>query len=178
MGAALIRTEPGKTQPALAGLEELHQKLNPDFIFAHQFADEEYAYLYKSEQVVKKLSGYFAFLAIFISCLGLLGLVIFTSEQRTKEVGIRKVLGANVTQIVALLSKDFMKLIVVSIIVSAPIAYFIMNEWLTGFEYRIAIEWSVFVVSALGATLIALLTVSFQAIKAALVNPVDSLKVD
>lgn len=121
---ALVRTEPGKTQTALARLEELHNKLNPDFIFAHQFADEEYGYLYHREQVVKKLSKYFAFLAIFISCLGLLGLVIFTAEQRTKEVGIRKVLGANVSQIATLLSKDFLRLVILSTALSAPIAYY------------------------------------------------------
>ncbi len=175
-GFALIRTDPAKTQLALAGLEELHQKINPDFVFAHQFADEEYGFLYRSEQVVKQLSRYFAFLAIFISCLGLLGLVIFTAEQRTKEVGIRKVLGANAPQMVALLSKDFMKLVVVSIILSSPLAYYIMNEWLRSFEYRIDIHWWMFVSAATGAVLIAFVTVSFQAIKAAMANPVNSLK--
>ena len=110
-GTALIRTQPGKTQSALKGLENLNQKLNPEFPFSYQFADEEYGYLYKSEQVVQKLSGYFAFLAIFISCLGLLGLVLFTAEQRTKEIGIRKVLGASVASLFRLLSKDFLVLI-------------------------------------------------------------------
>ena len=175
-GYALIRTEAEKTSVALAGLEELHKKLNPDFIFAHQFADEEYAYLYQSEQVVKKLSWCFAFLAIFISCLGLLGLVIFTAEQRVKEIGIRKVLGASVSQITTLLSKDFMKLVIVSILLSVPVAYYVMNNWLKDFEYRIAIEWWMFAMAAIGAITIALLTISFQAIKAALMNPVNSLK--
>ena len=147
-GAALIRTDPEKTSVALAGLEALHKKLNPDFIFAHQFADEEYTFLYKSEQVVKQLSRYFAFLAVFISSLGLLGLVIFTSQQRTKEVGIRKVLGANVSQIVSLLSKDFIKLVVLATVVSSPIAYYIMREWLQGFEYHIDVEWWIFIIAA------------------------------
>jgi putative ABC transport system permease protein len=175
-GYALIRTEPGKTSAALAGLEALHKKLNPDFVFAHQFADEEYTMLYKSEQVVKQLSGYFAFLAIFISCLGLLGLVMFTAEQRTKEVGIRKVMGASISQIVTLLSKDFMKLVIISTLLSAPIAYYIMNKWLQGFEYHIGIEWWMFVLAATGAIVIALVTLSFQAIKTALMNPVKSLR--
>jgi ABC-type antimicrobial peptide transport system permease subunit len=150
--------------------------LNPEFPYTFQFADDEYASLYHSEQVVKKLSGYFAFLAIFISCLGLLGLVIFTSKQRTKEVGIRKVLGASVSQITALLSRDFMKLVLVSILLSMPVAYYIMNIWLKGFEYRINIQWWIFVVAAVGAVMIALLTVSVQTIKVAMENPVDSLK--
>ncbi len=175
-GYALIRTEAEKTSIALAGLEELHKKLNPDFIFAHQFADEEYAYLYQNEQVVKKLSLCFAFLAILISSLGLLGLVIFTAEQRIKEIGIRKVLGASTTQIATLLSKDFMKLVFVSILLSIPTAYYVMNNWLKGFEYRITIQWWMFVVAAVGAIAIALLTISFQAIKAAVMNPVNSLK--
>jgi len=175
-GYALIRTEAEKTSIALAGLEELHKKLNPDFIFAHQFADEEYAYLYQNEQVVKKLSWCFAFLAIFISSLGLLGLVIFTAEQRLKEIGIRKVLGASVSQITTLLSKDFIKLVLVSILLSTPIAYYVMGNWLKGFEYRITIQWWMFVVAAVGAIAISLLTISFQAIKAAMMNPVNSLK--
>lgn len=175
-GVALIRTDPEKTSSALVDLGELHKKLNPEFIFNYQFADEEYASLYQSEQVVNQLSGYFAFLAIFISSLGLLGLVIFTAEQRTKEVGIRKVLGASVSQITALLSKDFMKLVIVSIIFSMPVAYYAMNNWLKGFEYRITIHWWIFLVAAGGAVMIALLTISFQAIKAAMENPVKSLR--
>ncbi|MEB2778521.1 FtsX-like permease family protein [Algoriphagus sp. D3-2-R+10] len=175
-GVALIRTDPEKTSEVIESLEVLHKSLNPDFPYAYQFADDEYASLYSSEQVVKKLSGYFAFLAIFISCLGLLGLVIFSSEQRAKEVGIRKVLGASVTQITALLSKDFMKLVFAAIIISAPLAYFVMNDWLEGFEYRITIQWWVFIAAAAGAVIIALLTISVQAIKTAVANPVKSLR--
>jgi ABC-type antimicrobial peptide transport system permease subunit len=175
-GVSLIRIEAGKTSETLTELERLHKKLNPDFPFAHQFADEEYAMLYNSEKVVKKLSRYFAFLAIFISSLGLLGLVIYTAEQRTKEVGIRKVLGATISQIVGLLSRDFMKLIIISIVLASPIAYYIMTEWLKGFEYHIGIEWWMLGLAASGAVLIAMLTISFQAIKASRANPVDSLK--
>jgi putative ABC transport system permease protein len=132
----------------------------------------------KSEQVVKQLSRFFAFLAIFISCLGLLGLIIFTAEQRTKEIGIRKVLGANVLQVVTLLSKDFVKLVIISIIVASPVAYYVMNRWLQGFEYHIDAHLWMFGVAALCAVLFALLTVSFQAIKAALANPVESLRTE
>jgi putative ABC transport system permease protein len=175
-GYALVRTDPAKTELALAGLEALHKKTNPEFIFTHQFADEEYESLYKSEQVVEQFSGYFAFLAIFISSLGLLGLVIFTSEQRVKEIGIRKVLGSSVSQIVTLLSKDFMKMVIVSIILSSPAAYYVMKGWLQGFEYHIDMEWWLFVIAAVIAIAIALITVSYQAIRAAMADPVNSLK--
>ncbi|UZR97659.1 ABC transporter permease [Chondrinema litorale] len=175
-GYALIRIESDKMQEALENLEILHEKVNPEFPFAHQFADEEYGYLYRSEQVVARLSRYFAFLAIFISCLGLLGLVIFMAEQRVKEIGIRKVLGAKVTQIIALLSKDFMKLIGIAIVIASPIAYYVMKEWLQGFEYHVKIQWWMFVIAASGAVLIALITISYQSIKTALMNPVKSLR--
>ena len=175
-GYLMIRTEPGKMTEVLDGLEKIHKKLNPEFPFAHQFASEEYSYLYTSEHVIRKLSGYFAFLAIFISCLGLLGLVIFTAEQRTKEIGIRKVLGANIRQVMALLSMDFVKLVLVSAVLASPVAYLAMTKWLHSFEYHIEIQWWIFVVSTLSAVLIALLTVVFHTARAALVNPVNSLK--
>jgi len=177
-GVALIRIEPEKTSRALEELKALHQKLNPDFIFGAQFADEEYAFLYKSEQTVKQLASYFAFLAIFISSLGLLGLVIFKTEQRTKEIGIRKVLGASVPNIVALLSKDFMRLIVLSILISCPIAFYAMSKWLQGFEYHIDQEWWMFAAAASLSILIALVTISIQAFKAAVSNPVKSLRAE
>jgi putative ABC transport system permease protein len=177
-GAALIRTEPGKTQIALEGLEKLNQKLNPEFPFSHQFADEEYAFLYKSEQVVQKLSGYFAFLAIFISCLGLLGLVLFTAEQRTKEIGIRKVLGASVASLFRLLSKDFLILVLIAFVIATPLAWWAMVKWLENFSYRVPISWSVFAIAGISALAIALLTISFQAIKAAIANPVKSLRTE
>ena len=175
-GIGLIRTDPEKTADVIESLEVLHKRINPDFPFTYQFADEEFAVLYQSEQVVKQLSGYFAFLAIFISCLGLLGLVIFTSEQRTKEFGIRKVLGASLSEITALLSRDFMELVFAAILISLPVAYLLMNNWLEGFEYKIKIEWWVYVAAAVGAILIALLTISVQAIKTALANPIKSLR--
>ena len=177
-GSALIRTEAGKTQVALAGLEKLHQELNPEFPFSHQFASEEFGFLYKSEQLVLQLSKYFASLAIFISCLGLLGLVIFTVEQRTKEIGIRKVLGASIMSVFTLLSKDLLKLVFISLLVAIPVAWWAMNEWLQAFAYRVDIGWSVFIIAGLLAIIIALVTISFQAIKAALSNPIKSLRTE
>ncbi|MEO6316103.1 MAG: ABC transporter permease [Chitinophagaceae bacterium] len=175
-GYALIRVAPGKTPAALAGLEKLHQQLNPDFPFSHQFADEEYAFLYQSELVVQTLSGYFAFLAILISCMGLLGLVLFTAEQRTREIGIRKVLGASVLSLFRLLSKDFLLLVLVAFVIATPVAWLAMNSWLQNFEYKVPVGWTVFAIAGLAAMLIALATISFQAVKASLANPVRSLR--
>jgi putative ABC transport system permease protein len=175
-GVVLIRTEPGKTRQALTSLEAEWEKLNPKFPFSHMFADEEYAALYKSEQVIHKLSDYFAFLAIFISCLGLLGLVMFTAEQRTREIGVRKVLGASVGSLFTLLSKDFLVLVGIAFVIASPLAWWAMNSWLQDFEYRVSIQWWIFAVAGIAAICIALLTVSGQAIKAALANPVKSLR--
>jgi putative ABC transport system permease protein len=177
-GTALIRTEPGKTQVALAGLEKLHQKLCPDFPFSHQFAEEEYSLLYKSEQVVQALSKYFAFLAISISCMGLLGLVLFTAEQRTREIGIRKILGASVSSLFRLLSKDFLLLVLIAYVIAIPLAWWVMNNWLDNFIYRVPISWRVFAMAGISALVIALVTISFQGIKAVTANPVKSLKAE
>jgi len=177
-GNALVKTKPGKTKQALASLEKVCKSINPKFPFTYKFSDEEYQKLYKSEQVVSQLARYFAFLAIFISCLGLLGLVMFTAEQRTREIGIRKVLGATVPNVVGLLSKDFLKLVLIANLISWPLGWWAMSKWLQNFEYRIAISWWVFVLAGLAAVLIALLTVSYQAIKAAIANPVKSLRTE
>ena len=122
--------------------------------------------------------GYFTVIAILISCLGLFGLATFSAEQRTKEIGVRKVLGASVTGIVALLSKDFLKLVAISIVIASPIAWWVMNKWLQDFAYRTNISWTVFVITTILALLIALITISFQAIKAAIANPVKSLRTE
>jgi putative ABC transport system permease protein len=177
-GEALVRTERGKTKEALASLEKVCKSLNPKFPFTYKFSDEEYQKLYKSEQVVSKLSNYFSFLAIFISCLGLLGLVIFTAEQRTKEFGIRKVLGASPGILFSLLSKEFLLLVLIAMIVACPIAWIIMNKWLQDYEYRVNVTWSMFIIAGLLAILIALATISFQAVKAAIANPVKSLRTE
>ncbi|CCH52468.1 protein of unknown function DUF214 [Fibrisoma limi BUZ 3] len=172
----MIRTQPGQTQQALASIEALWKQMNPKFPFAYRFADEEYNNLYKSETVVGSLANYFAFLAIFISCLGLFGLAAFTAEQRTKEIGVRKVLGASIANVVTLLSTDFLKLVFIAILIASPLAWYVMDQWMQHFQYRIGVEWWVFVAAGVLAILIALLTISFQSIKAALMNPVKSLR--
>jgi len=177
-GTILVRIKAGKTREAITGLEKICKALNPKFPFTYQFSDLEYAKLYKSEQVVSKLSNYFAFLAIFISCLGLFGLATFTASQRTKEIGVRKVLGASVPNIIALLTTNFLKPVAIAILIAIPISLYAMNQWLGDFEYKVDIGWWIFVVAGVIAILIAMLTVSFQAIKAAIANPVKSLRTE
>ncbi len=177
-GNILIRTEAGKTKEALSSLEKLSKQLNPQFPFTYQFTDEQYAKLYKSEQMISSLSTYFAFLAIFISCLGLLGLAMFTAGQRTKEIGIRKVLGASVSSVFTLLSREFLLLVFISLVIATPIAWWTMSKWLEDFAYREPIRGWVFFAAGLAAIFITLLTVSFQAIKAAVSNPIKSLRTE
>jgi ABC-type antimicrobial peptide transport system permease subunit len=177
-GQVLVRTQPGKTKEALASLAKVCKELNPKFPFTYKFSDEEYAKLYQSEQVVNRLADYFAFLAVFISCLGLLGLVMFTAEQRTKEFGIRKALGASAAQITTLLSKDFAALVLAAVAIASPIAWWAMNTWLQSFVYRIHISWWIFLVAGLAAVLIAMVTISFQSIKAAVASPAKSLRTE
>lgn len=140
--------------------------------------DQEYAALYRSEQVISSLSNAFAILAIIISCLGLLGLAMFSAEQRIKEIGIRKVLGASISDIISLFSRDFLQLVSIAIILATPIAWWLMDSWLTGFAYRINLAWWIFVGTGLLTVAIALLTISLQALKTALSNPVDSLRTE
>ncbi|HXL55168.1 MAG TPA: FtsX-like permease family protein, partial [Chitinophagaceae bacterium] len=163
---------------ALSKIQKVFKAYNPGISFEYQFGDKEYAKKFGDEERIGKLSTFFALLAIMISCLGLFGLVSFVAEQRTMEIGIRKVLGANIRGIVALLSKDFLKLVTIAIVIASPIAWFIMNKWLQDFAYRANISWWVFIVAGIVALLIAMLTVSFQAIKAAIANPVKSLRTE
>lgn len=175
-GVILVRIEAGKEKQAIDGLAQIYAAINPKFPFDYQFVDVEYNNFYNNEQIMAKLISAFTSLAIIISCLGLLGLVVFSVEQRTKEIGIRKVLGASVSGIVALLSKDFVKLVFIAIVIASPLAYWAMDRWLDNFAYRIAIQWWMFVLAGLMAVVIALLTVSWHAIRAALANPVKSLR--
>ncbi|GAB4031775.1 ABC transporter permease [Spirosoma gilvum] len=175
-GTILVRTQAGKTKEALASMEKVCQQLNPNFPFTYQFSDQEFTKLYRSEQMVSQLANYFAILAIFISCLGLFGLATFTAEQRTKEIGVRKVLGASVGSVVTLLSKDFLKPVFIAILITTPIAWYVMSRWLADFAYKVDLSWWIFALAGGLATIIALLTVSFQSIKAALMNPVKSLR--
>ncbi|MEO6686467.1 MAG: FtsX-like permease family protein, partial [Dyadobacter sp.] len=172
----MIKTKPGKTKEAIAYIEKTTRSFNPDYPFSYHFLDEDYEKMYRSEMIVNTLIKYFGILAIVISCLGLLGLAAFTAEQRTKEIGIRKVMGANVASVIALLSKDFMKLILVSIIIASPLAWYAMDKWLQDFAYHIDLSWGIFMLAGCIAVCVAMFTVSFQSVKAALMNPVKSLK--
>ena len=163
---------------SLTGIEQVLKKYTPNVPFDYKFVDEEFGSKFRAEERIGKLSSYFAILAIFISCLGLFGMASFVAEQRTKEIGIRKVLGASVVNLWRLLSTEFFVLVLLSCIIAAPIAWYYLNNWLTNYDYRIEISWQVFVLAALAALIITLLTVSFQAIKAAIANPVKSLRTE
>ncbi|GAB3895763.1 ABC transporter permease [Spirosoma agri] len=171
-------TQGGRIQDKLAELERLYKASYPGNPFEFYFADENYNRQYQSEQQYGQVFTLASVLAIFIACLGLFGLVAYTTEQRTKEIGVRKVLGASITSIVALLSKDFLKLVLVAIGIASPLAWWGMNSWLQTFAYKVGFEWWIFALAALLATGIAVATVSFQSIKAALMNPVKSLRSD
>jgi ABC-type antimicrobial peptide transport system permease subunit len=163
---------------SLAKIEEVFKKFNPASPFNSSFVDEEFAKKFGNEERIGKLAMYFAILAIFISCLGLFGLASFVAEQRTKEIGIRKVLGASVAGLWQMLSKDFVILVIVSCLIAVPLAYYFMYIWLQKYDYRTSIPWWLFFLACAGALIITLLTISFQAIKAAMANPVRSLRTE
>ncbi|MBI1782384.1 MAG: FtsX-like permease family protein, partial [Sphingobacteriales bacterium] len=177
-GTILVRIKSTQTKEAIADLEKLCKQVNPDFPFTYQFADQEFAKLYTAEILVSQLANIFAFLAIFISCLGLFGLVTFTAEQRIKEIGVRKVLGASESSIMRLLASNFMKPIVIAMLIAFPLAWFAMNKWLQNYAYKISIGWSLFALAALIMVAIALITISFQTIRSAFINPVKSLRTE
>lgn len=156
--------------------ESIFKKYNPNYPFEFKFIDAEYDNKFAGEKRVATLSWLFTFLTIFISCLGLFGLATYMTATRTKEIGVRKVLGASVTSISGMLSKDFLKLVLISVIIGCPIAWWAMNNWLDNYPYRTNIEWWLFLLTAGIAMLIAVATVSYQAIRAALSNPVKSLR--
>ncbi|RFS14069.1 ABC transporter permease [Emticicia sp. C21] len=173
----LAKLNPSSTaKDAIDKLEATFKKYNPTQPFEYQFVDEAYNRKFANEERIGKLASFFAVLAIFISCLGLFGLASFVAEQRTKEIGVRKVLGATIFNLWQLLSKDFVVLVFISLFIASPVAYYFMNQWIEKYTYRTDISWWIFVAASFGALLITLLTVSFQAIKAALMNPVKSLK--
>ena len=153
-------------------------KINPDIPFVYSFLDSDFQRNYEKDQRVSIIVSYFTFIAILIACLGLFGLSAFSAEQRTREIGIRKVLGASVTNVASLLSGDFIRLVLIALVIASPLAWFGMNKWLQGFAYRIHISWWMFALAGLIAIFIALVTVSFQAIKAAIANPVNSLRTE
>jgi ABC-type antimicrobial peptide transport system permease subunit len=164
------------TADDLAAAEKVFHAYNPLYPFEYSFVDEEYARKFHGEQTTGTLTAFFAGLTIFISCLGLFGLAAYMAENRVKEIGVRKVLGASVAHITTLLTRDFVALVLIAIVLATPVAWWSMHKWLAGYSYRVTISWWTFVSVGVGAVLIALLTVSFQAIKAALANPVKSLR--
>ena len=163
---------------ALSKIEAVFKKFAPATPFNYKFADQEYALKFSEEERLGKLATVFASLAIFISCLGLFGMVSFVAEQRTKEIGIRKVLGASAINLWGMLSKDFVALVIISCVIAVPVAYYLSYEWLQNYEYRTEISWWIFAATGVGALLITLFTVSYQAIKAAIANPVKSLRTE
>jgi putative ABC transport system permease protein len=171
-----VRVQPDNLAGTLAALEDSWTRYNPDRPFEYTFLDDQFDALYRSEARLGTLVAIFAGLAMFVACMGLFGLATFTVAQRTKEVGVRKVLGASVFGIVGLLSRELLKLTAVAFVVSAPLAYAAMQGWLSGFAYRIDLSWGSFIGAGLLALAIALLTVSYHAIRAATADPVNSLR--
>jgi ABC-type antimicrobial peptide transport system permease subunit len=166
------------TASNLAKTEKIFKKYNPQYPFEYVFADESYARKFSDTQLKGKLAALFAGLTIFISCLGLFALAAYMAENRTKEIGVRKVLGASVMNIAALMSKDFLRLVIISFVIASPVAWFFMSKWLENYTYRISVEWWVFAVAGFLSIMIALITISFQAIRAAIANPVESLRTE
>lgn len=172
-----IRINPERsTHEALTTIQSYFKEHVSGMPFDYYFADEQYAKKFSNEVRIGKLASIFAALAIFISCLGLFGLSSFVAEQRTKEIGIRKIVGASVYNLWGMLSKDFVLLVMIACVVAIPLAYYYLNGWLQQYEYRTEISWWIFGVTLVGALLITLMTISFQAIKAAMMNPVKSLR--
>jgi putative ABC transport system permease protein len=177
-GNISIKVSGSNLPAALAHIEKTWRKFLPEAPYQFTFLDENFARLYEAEQRQKILFTIFACLAIFIACLGLFGLSAFAISQRIKEIGIRKVLGANIRTIVSLLSKDFLVLVAISALIAFPVAWYAMSKWLQDFAYRISMPWWIFIMAGIAAALIALVTISFQAVKAAVANPVKSLRTE
>lgn len=177
-GIVMVRTQPNNTEATIKALEKINHALNPAYPFTYHFLDADLDNLYHSEQQMSSIFNLFAVLAIFISCLGLYGLSAFLAEQRTKEIGVRKVLGASIAGIVYLLSASFTRLIVIAVFIAVPVAWFAINNWLHGFAYHIEAGWIIFFAASVIALLIAWITVSYESLKAAVANPVKSLRTE
>jgi putative ABC transport system permease protein len=172
-----LKLNPTKSaSESIALVESVFKKLIPSAPFEYKFIDEEYARKFDAEERIGKLASVFAVLAVLISCLGIFGLASFVAEQRTKEIGIRKVLGASVGNLWKMLSKDFVFLVIIACFIAIPIAYYFLFNWLQNYKYHTEISWWIFTISALGALIVTITTVSFQAVRAALMNPVKSLR--
>ena len=177
-GYAMIKIDSGRMSEGLSGIEEAWHEVNPDFAFEYFFVEDTFARLHEAEQGYGRIFVSFAALAVLIACLGLVGLSSFTAERRTKEIGVRKVLGASIPNLFRLLSNEFIRLVIVANLFAWPAAYFVMTSWLDNFAYRVDLGWTTFLVAGLLAMAIALLTVSFQAVRAATANPVESLRTE
>ncbi len=177
-GETIVKINTANVPGVLAGMKNKWGTFKTEQPFTYSFLDDRYNNTYKAEQNIGAILGIFAGLTIFVACLGLFGLATFTAEQRTKEIGIRKVLGADVKGLVSLLSKDFLKLVLIAFAIASPAAWYVMHWWLQGFAYRINISWVIFATAGTAVVIITLITVSYQSIKAALMNPVKSLKTE
>ena len=175
-GTMVIRVNPGNIQTTLAAIEDGYDDIVPEIPFEYGFVDEAYNNMYRAIERMGELFNYLSILAIFVSCLGLFGLASYITEKRTKEIGIRKAYSASVTDIVLLLSRQFLKWVLVANIIAWPVAYIAMKKWLQTFAYRTDIGIEIFILTSLGAFVIALITISWQTVRAARGNPVDSLR--
>jgi len=173
-----VKINGGRSKDAIAFIQSVWQKNCPDHPFEYQFLDDHFAEVYRADTQVSKIVGILATLAIIISCLGLFGLATHSAERRVKEVGIRKVLGASVQNITAMLSKDFLKYVFIAAVIALPLAWLSIHKWLQDYAYRVNVSWWIFLAAVLLAMLVAFLTISFQAIKAAIANPVKSLRTE
>jgi putative ABC transport system permease protein len=179
MNVIVVKLSPDQSPArSLSIIEKIFKQFNPDALFEYSFEDEQYAQKFTTEQRIGSFASGFALLALFISCIGIFGMASFVAEQRRKEIGVRKVLGASAINIWRLLSREFVLLVLISLGIAAPLAYHFMHDWLQRYEYHTTISWWLFVVAGLGVIAITLLTVSYQTIKAALTNPVKSLRTE
>jgi putative ABC transport system permease protein len=176
--ATAFRVKPENAEAVVAAISSKWKSLGTGTPFSYHFLDESFNNMYRAEQQVGRVAISFAILAVIIACLGLFGLATYMAEQRTKEIGVRKVLGATVNNIVMMLSRDFLMLIVIASLIAFPVAWWAMYKWLQDFEYRIEVGWWIFVFSGFVAVLVALFTVSFQAVRAAVSNPIKSLRTE
>ena len=175
---ASVRLQPAAIPQTISKIDKMWSAEFPDELFQYEFLDDHIAAFYSQEQKSYTVFRIFSFIAILIGCLGLYGLVAFTVAQRTKEVGVRKILGANMFSIATLLSKDFLILVGIAILVASPVAWYIMDSWLQSFAYRINLSWWIFAAAGIAGILIALITISFKTWKTVVVNPVESLRVE
>jgi ABC-type antimicrobial peptide transport system permease subunit len=178
-GFYYLRLNPNQaTGKSLASVEKIFKTNFPNLPFSYDFVDEEYAQTFAAEEQIASLANIFTILAIMISCLGLFGLAAFVAEQRTKEIGVRKILGASVTNLWVMLSKDFIVLVMIAFLIATPLAYYFMSDWIEKFSYRTEITAEIFLISGVGVLVLTVITVSFQTIKAAITNPVKSLRTE